>query len=91
MTKNLEPVSEAPKYGVQSNQGVVITTVEPKGPLGKAGFEEGDIILAIDNQPVEDMEGFVSLASSLKANQKITLLALDHRTGNTGTIRVEVR
>ena len=91
MTRNLEPVTEAEKDGLQSNQGVVIATVEPKGPLGEAGFEEGDIILAINNQPVEGMEGFVSLASSLKANQKITLLALDHRTGNTGTMRVEVR
>ena len=70
---------------------MVIAIVEPKGPLGKAGFEEGDIILAIDHQPVKGMEGFASLVSSLKANQKITLLALDHRTGNTGTIRVEVR
>ena len=91
MTKNLKPVSEAPKYGVQPNQGVVIATVGPKGPLGKAGFEEGDIILAIDHQPVKGVEGFVSLVSSLKAKQKITLLALDHRTGNMGTVQVEVR
>ncbi len=91
MTKNLEPATEAEKYGLHSNQGVVIATLEPKGPLGEAGFEVGDIILGIDNQPVEGMEGFVSLASSLKPRQKITLLALDHRTGNTGTIWVEVR
>ncbi len=70
---------------------MVIATVEPKGPLGEAGFEVGDIILGIDNQPVEGLEGFISLTSSLRPRQKVTLLTLDHRTGNTGTIWVEVR
>ena len=87
----MESETEAGKFSLHSNQGVVIATVEPKGPLGEAGFEVGDIILGIDNQPVEGMEGFVSLVSSLKAKQKITLLALDHRTGNMGTVQVEVR
>jgi serine protease Do len=82
---------EVEKYGLDANQGVAIATVEPKGPLGEAGFEVGDIILGIDNQPVEGMEGFVSMVSSLKPKQKITLLAVDHGSGNTGTIQVEVR
>jgi serine protease Do len=82
---------EAGKYGLNQNQGVVITEIDPKSPLKESGFEKGDMILAIDNQPVQNREAFVDLVSLLKANQKITLLALDHRTGNTGTVQVTVR
>ncbi len=82
---------EAEKYGLQSNQGVAIATVEPKGPLGEAGFEVGDIILGIDGQPIQGMEGFVGLVNSLKPHQKIALIALDHRTGNAGSVEATVR
>ncbi len=64
---------------------------DPKGPLKEAGFEVGDMILAIDSQPIEGMESFVDLVSVLKAKQKISILALDHRSGNTGTVQVVTR
>ena len=83
--------SEVQKYGSNPNQGVVITWLDPKGPLHEAGFEIGDMILAINNQPVESMESFVDLVSMLRPKQKISILALDHRTGSTGMIQVVVR
>lgn len=83
--------AEVSKYGLNPNQGVVITWEDPKGPLREAGFEIGDMILAINNQPIDSMEGFVDLVSLLKPKDKIAILALDHRTGNTGTIQVVVR
>ncbi len=43
---------EVEKYGLNSNQGVIITWVDPKGPLGEAGFEAEDIILQIDSLPL---------------------------------------
>jgi len=83
--------SEVQKYGLSPNQGVVIIWLDPKGPLHEAGFEIGDMILAINNQPIESMENFVDLVSMLRPKQKISILALDHRTGNTGVIQVAVR
>jgi serine protease Do len=82
---------EIKKYGLDTKQGVVIARVDPKGSLGLAGFEVGDIILGIDNQPVESVESFVDMAISLKPKQKITLLALDHHSGNMGNVQVEAR
>ena len=79
------------KYGLEPNQGVVITWEDPKGPLKEAGFEVSDMILAIDNQPVDSMESFVNLVSMLQPKQKLAILALDHRTGNTGTVEVVAR
>lgn len=78
------------KYGLKNDQGVVITWVDPQGTLGEAGFEEGDIILGIENQPIQNLEYFISLMSSLKPGQTITLLAFDHRTGNVGNVQVKI-
>jgi serine protease Do len=82
---------EAEKFGLDANQGVVISWLDAKGPLKGAGFEVGDMILGINNQPIVGMESFVQLVSSLKPNQKVFLLALDHRSGNSGTVLVLVR
>jgi serine protease Do len=81
---------EVEKYGLDENQGVVIAHVDPKGALGQAGFEVDDVILALDNQPVEGVDGFIDLVNAVPPKKKVSLLALDHRTGNTGTILVEV-
>jgi Do/DeqQ family serine protease len=81
---------EVEKYGLNSNEGVVITWLDPKGPLKGAGFEVEDIILAINDQNIRGMESFIDLVSALKPNQKISVLALDHRTGNVGTILVAI-
>jgi serine protease Do len=82
---------ETNKYGLSPHEGVVITSEDPKGPFKEAGFEIGDMILAVNNQPIESMEGFVDIVSLLRPKQKISILALDHRTGNTGTVQVVVR
>jgi serine protease Do len=82
---------EVQKYSMDSNQGVAITKVEIKGPLGEAGFEVGDIILGIDNQPITGLDDFITLISTLQPKQKMTILALDHRTGNMGNVEVTVK
>jgi serine protease Do len=76
---------------MDGNQGVVITKVEIKGPLGEMGFEVGDIILGIDNQPIKGLDDFIALISALQSKQKITILAMDHRTGKMGVAEVTVK
>ena len=79
------------KYNMDDNQGVVIAKVDTKGALGEAGFEVGDIILGIDNQPITGLDDFIAMTSALQPKQKITVLALDHRTGSMGTVEVIVK
>ena len=81
---------EAQKYGLNPAQGVAIKSVDANGVLGKAGFETNDIILGVNNTPVEGVEGFVSLFKSLPPNQKIVINALDHRTGQSGFVQVTI-
>jgi serine protease Do len=82
---------EVEQYGLKENQGVVITRLEAKGPLAKAGFEVGDMILAVDEQPVEGTGDFIGLISALPPGKRVSLTALDHKTGNTGNIFVVVQ
>jgi serine protease Do len=82
---------ELEKYGLNENQGVAIAWLDPKGPLHGAGFEVGDLILGINNQPVAGVDSFVQLVTALTSNQKASFLALDHKSGNTGTVLVMVR
>jgi serine protease Do len=88
--RSLTP-KEAEKYGLEANRGIIITSITPKGPLGEVGFEVGDIILEVNGQTIGSLESFVQLVASLKPNQQITLLALDHRSGNTAYVQVLVR
>jgi len=82
---------EAEKYRLNVNEGVIITSIDQKGPLGKVGFEVGDIILEINGQSVGGIDGFSQMVASLHPNQRITLLALDHNSGNSGRVTVTSR
>jgi len=90
---NARPLSprEAERLGLSAQQGVLITWVDPRGPLGEAGLEAGDILLEIEGHAIESWEEFASMVRSLPPRQQITLLALDHRSGNTGYVQVVVR
>jgi serine protease Do len=81
---------EAQQYGMNTRAGVVIEKVDPLGPLGKVGFEVGDAILTVNNQPVFGLEGLVAILSGIKPHEKVAILAGDHRTGQTGTVEVQV-
>jgi len=90
---SFRPVTEAEveRHGLNSKEGVAVVRVEPKGPLGQAGFEKDDIILEINGQSIGDLESFLELASALRPHQQITLVALDHKSGDTGQVRVTTR
>jgi len=79
------------RFGLDAKQGVTITWVDPKGPLGALGFEVGDMILAINDQAITGIETFTEVVGGLRPKQQVTILALDRRTGNTGTVQVVVR
>jgi S1-C subfamily serine protease len=82
--------SEDQRYNLEPGQGVAIASVKKDGVLGKAGFEKDDVILDINNAPVEGVDGFVSIAKALPPNQQAVIKALDHRTGQSGYVQVTI-
>jgi len=88
--KALTP-KEAERHGLGAKQGVVIASVDPKGPLGSVGFEIGDVILAINGQAITGLDTLMELAASLHPGERVSLVALDKRTGNTGSVQIVLR
>ena len=88
-----QPVTakQAAQYGLDAGQGIAITWVESAGPLGESGFEVGDIVVEINNQNIGSIDSLADLVSPLRPREQVTLLAVDHRTGNAGYVQVTVR
>ena len=82
---------EMQQLGLEPDEGVAIASVDRKGPLSEVGFEPGDIILEVDGQPVEGVESFLGIVNSLQPGQEVTMLAVDHRSGQSGYLQVVVR
>ncbi len=82
---------ETQQYGLEEGHGVAVASLQPGGSLAKAGFEDGDIILSINDQPVTDEQGFVNLLETLKPHQMVQIMAIDHHSGQTAQVQVMVR
>ena len=81
---------EAEDYGLSLQEGVAIQWVDPKGSSGQAGFEKGDVILALDDHPVQGLDSFNELITPMPYHQKVVLLAISHKTGQSGYVQVEI-
>lgn len=81
---------EAKRYGLNSGQGMVIVGFYPGSPLSKVGFELNDMIMEIEGRPVKGLKGFMNQIVGLKRKQRVIMLGLDHRTGQTGFVQVVV-
>jgi len=68
----LNDLSEAQKKDLQIPHGVVV--VEVQAPVVRAGIQRGDVITAINNRDVKNVEQFNQILSSYKAGQNVALL-----------------
>jgi C-terminal processing protease CtpA/Prc len=76
---------------IENFQEIIWSKIALKGGPGEeVGLKRGDLILAIKKQPVSGVDSFVSMVNSLPRHQKVVFLALDHRSGNTSYMQVEV-
>jgi len=63
----------AQQYSYPGKYGVMITTVLPASPAYQAGLKRGDIITAIEQQPVKSKESFATMLYSYTADNTIAL------------------
>jgi len=83
-------IKEAEGYGLSLPEGVAIQWIDPKGPLGKAGFEVGDVIVALDNNRVQGVDSFNQMMTALPHHQQVVLLAINHKNGQSGYVEIEI-
>jgi S1-C subfamily serine protease len=68
---------------------VLVTDVYRDGPAGKAGVKQGDLILAIDGQPVND-EGALNYRVVTRRPGEDVALKLRRDKGRIETVRVRI-
>ena len=62
----------ASSLGIKEGKGALVAEVVPNGPAAKAGFEQGDIVSAINGQAVEDATDLTRKVASVPTGQTAT-------------------
>jgi serine protease Do len=75
-------------YGQDRPQGVLISAVNENTPAERAGLQEGDIVLAVDDKPVDRVSNLRNLISLSPVGRDVQLRVL--REGNERSITVEL-
>jgi Do/DeqQ family serine protease len=73
---------------LKTDRGALITQVEPGSPAAGAGLETGDVIVAIEGEPVESSADVRNEIGLVRAGESVELTAL--RDGQRRTVRTEV-
>jgi serine protease Do len=74
MGVTLQPLTEpglAQALGVERNRGELVNSVTPGGPAARAGIQQGDVIISVNNQPVTPEQSLSYLVSNLPVGSRV--------------------
>ena len=72
LIRNLDD-SIAKFHKLKNSDGVLVNSVEPKGPADKAGVKPGDIILKVNNKKVKNTTELITIVSQIPPGKKAVL------------------
>jgi Do/DeqQ family serine protease len=78
----------AQKLGLKERRGVLVADVVPGGPAARAGLKENDVIVALNGEPVDEMNQFRIRVSSTAPGSEVTLTIL--REGREQQVRLRL-
>jgi serine protease Do len=78
----------ASALGIKDEKGALVASVVPNGPAAKAGFQQGDIVTAIDGKPVADSRDLVQRVGAIAAGASSDFTV--ERQGQTKIVKVEI-
>jgi membrane-associated protease RseP (regulator of RpoE activity) len=62
------------QLGISSKKGVLINSVVPSSPAQAAGLQRGDVIVALNNRTVKDVDGFREIMSKLAPGDRVRIV-----------------
>jgi serine protease Do len=78
----------ASSLGLKEPKGAIVASVVPNGPAAKAGFEQGDVITAIDGKGIEDSRDLTRRVATVVAGSSADFTI--QRQGAPKTIKVQI-
>jgi serine protease Do len=71
--------------GIKENGGVLVTEVEPNSFAEDIGLQQGDVLLMINQQPINSTADVINAKSKLKPGDAVAFRVLSKGNGNTWT------
>ncbi len=87
---NVQDVSEELQqhFKLSSREGVIVARVLEHSPAEKAGLKDGDVIVALNDQPVKNVREMLKSVARAKVGQKLPLKVI--RNGKEMKVTVEI-
>jgi serine protease Do len=63
----------AASLGIPKNRGELIRSVTPGGPAARAGVQQGDVVVTVNNRPVTPDESLAYIVSSLPVGSRVPI------------------
>jgi serine protease Do len=76
----------AESLGIPKNQGELIRAVTPGGPADRAGIQQGDVVVAVNGQPVTPDQSLAYLVSQQAVGSRVPITII--RDGQRRTVTV---
>jgi len=68
-------------FGLSEARGALIADIDPKGPAAKTGLQKGDVVLAVNNDKIQDSRDLQLKIAEMAPGTKVTLQVF--RNGST--------
>ncbi|MBV8837208.1 MAG: Do family serine endopeptidase [Alphaproteobacteria bacterium] len=81
----IQPVNAdiADSLGLKSAEGALVAEPQSDGPAAKAGIQSGDVITAVNGQPVKDARDLARKIGGLPPNTKVSLTVISKGSEKT--------
>ena len=72
---HIQPVTKdiAASLGLEGAEGAIVARVQPESPAAEAGLEQGDVITAVNQAPIEDSRALSQRIAAIDAGTSATL------------------